>query len=412
MSQADPSISDELRAIGKERGWPDDLVRRIAEARVPPSSLHAWSWWVDAEAAERQLAFYERLTVGDLRGREATTGDNEALSDLWAHAPERIGDFEITIFREPDTFAQFKLQENVTLSVLEQDRQLVACVSWSRRNVLVQGGRMAVTYGQALRVRDTHRRMGLGDQVRRLPWGASVSRAQACQYDIMRSQNFAVVNWWQKYNPDFFDQTPKQEGEVPGIPIHVWQIPAVGGSTDRAVRPTRREDVPRCVELVNRTHAGQDLFRPYTVEFLENVLDEGFWGERPDWWGPVYAWPDHFVLEERGRIVACAGLWDRGAHIRESWRHRESGEERSITDASLLDWGYEEGTEGAMQRMIGHLLDRTRALGRDYLVVPIDHQDELAARLESLEPAPEKRWLRWGITEPGLERPYTDLRYW
>ncbi len=179
MAELDLSLSDELRAIAKERGWPEDLARRIAAARVPPAALRFWSWWVDAEGAERQLAFHDRLVGGDLRGREATISDGDALSDLWANAPERIGDFEITTFREPDPFAQFRLQENVTLSVLEQDRQLVACVSWSRRNVLVQGQRIAVTYGQALRVRDTHRRLGLGDLVRRLPWSSSVSRSQS-----------------------------------------------------------------------------------------------------------------------------------------------------------------------------------------------------------------------------------------
>ena len=405
-------ISEELKALAKERSWPDDLLRRIAEARVPPSALHGWAWWVDAEGAERQLSFHERLVAGDLRGREATLADADGLSDLWANAPERIGDFEITILREPNAFAQFRLQENVTLSVLEQDAQLVACVSWSRRNVIVGGRRIAVTYGQALRVRDSHRRMGLGDQVRRLSIGANVSRPITTQYDIMRSQNFAVVNWWQKYNPEFFDTTPKQEGEVPGIPIQVWQVPTRAGGEDAAIRPTRPEDLPRCVELINRTHEGQDLFRPYTVEFLEGVLDEGFWGERPEWWRPVYDWTDHHVLEENGRIVACAGLWDRGAHVRERWRHRESGEEKTLAEGALLDWGYQAGAEEAMERLLLRLNGISHERGRDMLLVPIDHQPALAATLEKLEPVPEERWLRWSIDDPRCERLYTDLRYW
>jgi len=411
VSGTDDAIPDELRAIAAERGWPDDLARRIAAARVPLSALRSWPWWLDAERAERQLAFTERLHAGDLRGRQATIADGEALADLFAHAPEQVGEFEITTLRGPDAFAQFKLQENVTLNVLEQERRLIACVSWSRRNVLVQGRRMSVTYGQALRVRDTHRRQGLGDQVRRLPWPQNVNGGHATQYDLMRTQNFAVVGWWEKYDPGFFGSTPRREGEVPGVPVCAWQLPAQPGDEDPAVRPTRRGDLARCAELLDRTHAGQDLYRPRSAEALENVLDEGFWGERPEWWRSVYAWPDHCVLEEGGRVVACAGLWDRGADVRERWRHRESGGERMRSEAALLDWGFEEGAEAAMQRLIRHLLARTHARGRDALTVPVDHQPVLAKGLEALRPVPEERRLRWGLPRPA-ERPHTDLRYW
>ena len=93
----------------------------------------------------------------------------------------------------------------------------------------------------------------------------------------------------------------------------------------------------RCVELINRTHAGRDLFRPYTAEFLADRLDEGFWGARPPGWVPVYRWEDMRVIERGGEIVACAGLWDRGRDLRERWRHRETGDERTISTAALLD---------------------------------------------------------------------------
>ena len=201
-------------------------------------------------------------------------------------------------------------------------------------------------------------------------------------------------------------------GEVPGIPIQVWQIPATPSDPDVSVRPTRPDDLPACVELINRTHAGQDLFRPYSVEFLETVLNEGFWGERPEWWQSIYAWPDHFVLEENGRIVACAGLWDRGANLRERWLHRESGEERTQSEGTLLDWGFEAGAEAAMERLIAQLGSLSCERGRDSLCVPIDYQDALAARLQSREPVPEERWLRWSMEDLRCERPHTDLRYW
>jgi hypothetical protein len=407
------SVPEELRAIAKERSWSEATLVKVARAKVPLSELRNWAWMLPDDRVEVQLGWHERLRHGDLRGRQATMGDNEAFSELWLNSPERIGDWEIITDRSPDAFAQYKLQENVTLSVFAVGDGLVACVGWSRRNVYVAGKRLTVTYGQALRVHDSARRQGYGDQVRRLPWLAAATRPNHTQYDIMRSQNFAVVNWWTKYNPDFFATTPQNTDSVPGQRISVAQLPARPASGDvDGIRPARREDVPRCVELLNRTHGGLDLFRPYSEEFLEAILDEHFWGERPDFYEGVYGWSDYHVLEENGRITACAGLWDRGRNIRERWRHKDAGEERTIADTNLLDWGYESGAEEAMARLVDVLLGRTHRLGRDHLVIGLDHQDRLRAELERFESVAEERHLRWSMPDVPLTRPYTDLRYW
>ena len=92
------------------------------------------------------------------------------------------------------------------------------------------------------------------------------------------------------------------------------------------------------------------MFRPYSTEYLEQRLDDPFWGEKPDFWVPVYGWPDYHVVEEDGRVVACGGLWDKGKNVREVWRHKETGEVRSFDSTALLDFGYAEGREDAMIR--------------------------------------------------------------
>jgi hypothetical protein len=418
----EPQIGEALARIAKERGWPDELTRRVAEMRVPIAELNSWGWTgLSLEQTAAQLKWYERLTLGDLRGREAAYTDNEAFTDLWADSPEEIGEWEITVERGPDAFAQFKLQENVHLPVLALGTQLIACCGFSRRNVLIAGRRVSVVYGQALRVRRSARRMGYGDQVRRLGGAPAIARPAIGQYDIMRAQNFAVVSWWQKFVPDFWENVPKREGSVPGIPVSVAQFPVQKLSEhDAAIRPARREDIPACVELINRTHLGTDLFRPYTIDSLENTLDEGFWGGAPtptgnpsiDWWTSIYAWRDYFVLEEGGRILACAGLWDRGRDVRERWRRVGGIEERTISSACVLDFGFAGGAEAAMAQLLRSFIGRAHALGRDNLLVPLDHLPKLAAEMESLKPELDTRALRWSIKDPAITRPYTDLRYW
>jgi hypothetical protein len=423
-SQQHPTQADvdAVAQIARKRGWPAELAERIAAARVPIDELNSWNWmWLSAGQAASQLKWHERLTVGDLRGREAVWSDNQAFSDLWANSPEEIGDWEITVERGPDAFAQFKLQENVHLPVLALGHELVACCGFSRRNVLIAGRRVSVRYGQALRVRRTARRMGYGDQVRRLTSPPASVRPEIGQYDIMRAQNFAVVNWWKRFIPDSFENVPSRESSVPGIPVSVAQLPVRPiREPDRAIRPVRPHDLSACVELINRTHAGTDLFRPYTIDFLEHTLDEGFWGGPPaetgnpvmDWWKPVYGWTDYFVVEEIGRITACGGLWDRGRDVRERWCRIGSSEQKTIASSCVLDFGFAEGAEAAMARLIQFFIGRARDLSRDYLLMPADHLPNLADELARFQPEPDTRALRWTLKDPAITRPYTDLRYW
>ena len=67
---------------------------------------------------------------------------------------------------------------------------------------------------------------------------------------------------------------------------------------------------------------------------------------------PVYGWPDYFVVEEDGKVVACAGLWDKGKNVREVWCHKETGEKRSFDSTALLDFGYAQGREDAMALLL------------------------------------------------------------
>ena len=408
-------VPDDLRIVAKERDWPDGLLERLLGAGIPAHSIRRWVNWRAGTAAdmETRLAWHNRFTVGDLRMREASMSDNEAFCDLWANAPEKIGDFEVTTLRGPNGFAQFHLQENVNLHVITAGNVIVASCGWARHNVLVAGQRVSLRYGQALRVHKDYRRQGFGDAVRSFDGGMNSAGPSLAQYDYMRAGNFAVVGWWEKYNPDFFDDVPKQKDEVPGIPVEVHQLPArskaPGGGM---VRSGRRGDVPRCVELVNRTHEGQDLFRPYSVELLEDKLDEGYWGERAPWFPAVYCWDDFFVLESSGRVVACAGLWDRGRDQRDRFRHRETGEEQLISDAALVDWGFEEGAEAAMTELLDHLQSRAHRLGRDFVLAPLEQSPTLIESLTDEHLTTEKRFLRWDVKELPITRAYTDLIYW
>ena len=186
----------------------------------------------------------------------------------------------------------------------------------------------------------------------------------------------------------------------------------LAATTDAIVRPVRPDDLPRCVELINRTHAGLDLFRPYTVEFLETHLDDPSWGPKPAFWSPVFGWDDYAVVEDaagdRRRVRRALG--PRAGHPRgvdATSRRASSGRSRpppSSTGATRP------GRADAMGALLHSFLERTALLGRTHLLAPFEHTPDLAALVAPLGPELEVRRVR-SMTfqdEPGPDRRRAD----
>jgi hypothetical protein len=198
--------------------------------------------------------------------------------------------------------------------------------------------------------------------------------------------------------------------------VHCFPSRPFGGDA-AGIRPAARSDIPTCVALINAAHRGQDLFRPYDEAYLESKLDDRPWPAGST--AAVHGWPDFYALEEQGRIVSCAGLWDRGRDMREVWEHPSTGERRIVTATALLDFGFAAGREDAMARLVGYLMGVSHDLGRGHLMASLDFLPSLVERLQAYEPAAEKRALYWhagpalrDLGATGLHRPYTDLAYW
>jgi GNAT superfamily N-acetyltransferase len=369
-------------------------------------------WNFPTENIERRVAWWERIARGTIRWRQLTVRDNEDFCELWANSPEDIGDWQVTVERGPNGCAQFELQERPVLNALFDGLTMVACVSFSLRETVVAGKPLWIRYGQAMRVHKDHRRHGYGNWVRSLPWAIGINRPTQVQYDYLRSHNMTMEAWNRKMMPHV-ETVPKREDEVPGVPVPVLQFPAKPTEATRGVRPAREGDLDRCIALINRTHAGRDLFRPYPREFLRDRLAVGLAEIGKPFWSPPYGTADVHVLERDGEIVACAGLWDRGRDLRERWRHRETGEARVVSATAVLDFGCAEGREDALAALIEHLIGATHALGRDYLLAPLETVPRIAELLASHDPVPEVRYLQWRADTPAITTPvHVDLVYW
>ena len=298
----------------KAKGWPEGLAERALAVATPPGQMEQWLSGPLTETRlfhlTRDVENFERLANGPYRGRELTRRDTDSFSHLWANGPEKVGDWLVTVERSPDPTAQFRLQPGASISVIEQAGEIVACTVWSPANCLIGGKRVSIHWAQGLRVRSDRRRDGLGDLVRRFP-NRALQRPTTGQVMYMRIGNANMSG--------FLDAVKFQAGaERPQAIAGVSYLAAKAGApTPAEMRPAAEADLGRCAELINRTHAGLDLFRPLGAESLREVLDCGQWGEETPWSPRPYGWNDFHVIEAGGRIVACGGLWDRGRDMRE-----------------------------------------------------------------------------------------------
>lgn len=415
-----------MTAETNTRATPDerpDLVARMREINYTQGSIDStfehWSV-VDIENA---LALQEKLLLGSIRGRPAMWSDDVSFADLWRNAPEEVGDWQVVVEREPFAFAQYQLHESFGIRLVEDRGRVLGCGVFSHFNAYVAGRGLGIRVLSGWRVRTDARGMGITRMFNHISDAPSTPFFRG-QFYYVRWGNLAAEQWMDAYSPGVLERTKKAEDRPPGEVAEVQQYPArpFTGS-DAGIRPGRVEDFRACVRLINRTHKGLDLFRPYTEEFLFDKLHEWTWSvDKPDWFTHVYWLPNFYVLEENDNIVACAGLWDRGEHVREVWKHKEREETKTIATTCVLDFGFMRGREDAMSRLTEYLIGRTDELKRDFLVAPLQYLPRVAQRLAHLEPVPERRGITWLMqkpeggwmypVDPPLGRAYVDLIYW
>ena len=405
-------LTQDWQQRADEKGWPEGLLARVQavfHAREIDFMLGPQGW--PLKNIERELDVRERTMNGPYRVREMNIRDLPAFSELWAHSPEAIGDWQITVERSPNALAQFQLHENCSITVLEEKGAIYACTAWSNRVVQLQGKLVPIHVAHSLRVHESRRGARLADLVRRYPPRATFARPNVAQYMYVRSGNTGVLGFLGTVAKETFGAIG-----AAGIRTEVSHLaPRPFEGDDTGIRLGTPGDLAACATLINRTHGAFDLFSPYTAESLAHALDQGYPGARPDHFPHVYGWQDFRVLEADGRVVACAGLWDRGRDMREVWRGKD-GATQTISVTNLLDFGYAERGEAAMVRLIAFLLGETAKHERTALVIPLDRLPKLAEACLCFDPRVEQRTFEWTPFLPDVPKtvpePHTDLRYW
>lgn len=416
-----PAPDPDLVARVEAAGWPDGLLDRILALRRDRAEIDAWldTGFPSPEMLDLWAASQANLLDSTLTVRQASWEDEPLLVDLCANAPEAVGDWSVTVERGPNPYAQFRLQEHPSVMVLEDRRVALGMTASSVRNTLIDGERTSAHFMSGWRVRDGFRGMGLSRLLQSAP-GPGVSWFGLVTYYFVRGGN-ASAAWIDQIVEEMADRPSGWSAATDQQTASVWYLPQPDlGARSSQVRPATRADLPRCRELINRTHVGLDLFRPYSDEYLDQRMDDPSWGPKPVFRPRVYGLADYRVLEHGGEIVACGGLWNRGRDVREVWRSSAPDGPTLVVDpAALMDFGFAAGAEAAMGELIGHLLAESGELGRSGLLAPLEQLPGVIDAIAHLEATVETRQLHVvPFTSPELSvearvtRPHVDLAYW
>ncbi len=410
--------SAELRARVDAASWPDGLLDRVLALRRDHDEIEAWldMGWPTPDMLDPWVSMQELLLKSTLSIRLATWEDSPLLVEVCAESPEKVGDWSVTVERGPNPYAQFRLQERPHVSVLEDQRVGIGMAASSIRNALVAGEKTSVHFLSGWRIREGFRGMGFSHLLQNAA-GPGTAWMGLINCWTSRLGN-SSASWLEKVEDDFADRPGEFGLETDRLTSSVLTLdkPSEGRRSEK-VRPATEADIPRCLDLINRSHAGLDMFRPYTRDYLDERLCDPSWGPKPSFYPAVYGWPDFRVLEIDGDVVACGGLWNRGRDVREVWRR--DNEEFTLDPAALMDYGFASGREASMVELISHLLAEADQLGRSGLTAWVEYQPEVADLLSEFSMQIETRLLHvMPFTLPDQEvqaevkRPYMDLAYW
>jgi hypothetical protein len=141
--------------------------------------------------------------------------------------------------------------------------------------------------------------------------------------------------------------------------------------------------IPEAARLVNATHDGQDFFEPLSAESL---------AERSRW-APLYG------VTVGSRLVAIAGLWDRGAATQRIQHNRSTGVQTRSREATVTDWGWAPGHEQDCADLLHSLASEACGLARNSLTFCEPFPGAL--------PMPALDWRRTNVAlfTPGLPPP-------
>ena len=304
---------------------------------------------VDEDPPHRiRLERWSRVHDFDLQMIAATEEHAATLADIERRALVVLGDTTVATDRGEDYFAAARLIDDPTvfLAVVDGDP---AGVAWGAQSkVVFDGAACNATYFFHLRVAPEHQGKGLWGAFDNAVWTRYWENADLyIGYWLAENTVWAHVAEQVQARPDF-----KAPEWIPAV--YRLLLPVASTAGPRAgVRVATPADAARIVEILNDSHAGEELYHPYTVETLSARLERD---------RSLYSW-DNVLLSDR----AVIGVWPAGEKI-ETVTTKDGAVTRSRR-GHVMDYGFLAGGEGEFADLLAASCAELDRRGLDQLSI-------------------------------------------
>ncbi|HUP84460.1 MAG TPA: hypothetical protein VM143_02225 [Acidimicrobiales bacterium] len=305
---------------------------------------------VEEEPPHRiRLEKWSRVHDYDLQMVAATEEHAATLADIERRALVVLGgDSTVATDRGDDYFAAARLIDDPTvfLAVVDGDP---AGVSWGAQSkVVFDGEECNATYFFHLRVTPEHQGKGLWGAFDNAVWTRYWESADLyIGYWLAENKVWAHVAEQVQARPDF-----KSREWIPTVYRLLLPVTSVAGPRDGA-RTATPADADRIVEILNDSHAGEELYHPYTVESLTARLERD---------PALYSWGD-VLLTDR----AVMGVWPAGEKIEVVTT--KGGEVTRSRRGHVMDYGFLAGGGGEFSDLLAASCAELQRRGIDQLSI-------------------------------------------
>jgi len=326
--------------------------------------------------------------------REATQEDNDALIEMERQAPLDLGDRLLTFDRSPNFFAHQEMEEHGRVLVAEDAGRLVGVVAGAWHDVLVEGQQQRLLYIHQGRILPEYRRQRVATDLVIQHLVLVLDAKIDTPYWLISPDNKTSLAFAQQEAMEFWPLDGRSDS---------FDVSARCRASNRVDR-VGPEDLSQVVGLINRTHAGREMYLPYSADRLQGRLSLS----------PTYSWQQWRGYRSEEGLLAAAGVWDFGRSLRMTEREKSSGKERVASPAFVLDYGYAVNAEEAMVEVFMALMEIAAERERNQLSLTLPTESRLYSLMEELPHSTTLfRILTPGIPTPGeIERSvYLDPVY-
>jgi len=286
---------------------------------------------LDSDDGEIGSYSLERCLPEGVEIRDATPDDAGALADLYRSIPMVAGDLQVTIDIGDDYFASTRLMPESRTLIATDHGRAIGLYTGTRFPSMLNGRECTVILG-------CHTRIDAGKA-----GGGVWSRMNRQLVDHFSDHYDAAMAFVLTGNTAASRLTTA--GAWPAGPVRtVIACGALDVDAGSPCRPATPDDAEEIADILNETHGGRELFRPYTAESLAGRLERA-----PD----IYGWGSVWITD--GAVVG----------VGERFHHRVTKsptEERHSTRAIVYDYGYRVGTPGSEAAFLALLGARARAV--------------------------------------------------